>query len=122
MKGNITEASSRKLIDQERSSIHKGHLRISILRILFEGDRKGLDIIRRLEEVTDGAWKPSPGSVYPVLQELEEADLISGRIDGRSIMYSITRDGKLAMSILCTDIRRHRMFMDWLIEIGDSGC
>lgn len=122
MADEIDGGRGKELIDHERGSIHKGHLRIAMLRILIEEDRKGLDIIRRLEKVTDGEWKPSPGSVYPVLQELEEAYLISGRTEGRSIVYSITDDGRLAMTILCKDIRKHRAFLDWMIEIGEPDC
>lgn len=122
MADEIDGGRGKELIDHERDSIHKGHLRMAILRILIEEDRKGLDIIRRLEKVTDGEWKPSPGSVYPVLQELEEAYLISGRTEGRSIVYSITDDGRLAMTILCKDIRKHRAFLDWMIEIGEPDC
>jgi DNA-binding PadR family transcriptional regulator len=50
--------------------------------------------MRRLEEQAGGRWRPSPGSVYPLLQLLEDEGLIFGTDeDGRKV-YELTQDGR----------------------------
>jgi DNA-binding PadR family transcriptional regulator len=44
---------------------------------LAEGSGHGYDLIQRLEEKSEGAWRPSPGSVYPTLQLLEDEGLVA---------------------------------------------
>jgi DNA-binding PadR family transcriptional regulator len=63
------------------------------LLLLAETPRNGYQIIQELAERSRGAWRPSPGSVYPVLQQLEDEGLVvSGSADvGR--MYRITEAG-----------------------------
>jgi DNA-binding PadR family transcriptional regulator len=46
------------------------------LSLLAEGPRNGYQIIQEISERTDGVWRPSPGSVYPALQQLEDEGLI----------------------------------------------
>ena len=54
----------------------------------------GYDIIREIEERSGGAWRPSPGSIYPTLQMLEEEGLLtSEEVDGKRT-YSITEAGR----------------------------
>jgi DNA-binding PadR family transcriptional regulator len=50
----------------------QGDLRLVVLRLLAEKPRHGYDIIKALEERSGGTYSPSPGSVYPTLQLLEE--------------------------------------------------
>ncbi len=55
----------------------------------------GSEIMKELEEVTSGVWRPSPGSVYPALAELERKGFIEAiDIDGRSKKYCLTDYGK----------------------------
>jgi DNA-binding PadR family transcriptional regulator len=54
----------------------------------------GYDLIRTLEERSGGMWRPSPGSIYPTLQMLEEEGLISGEDRDGKRVYSITDDGR----------------------------
>lgn len=54
----------------------------------------GYDVIREIEERSSGAWRPSPGSIYPTLQMLEEEGLLtSEEVDGKRT-YSITDAGR----------------------------
>ncbi|HTK16644.1 MAG TPA: PadR family transcriptional regulator, partial [Acidimicrobiia bacterium] len=54
-----------------------------------EGPGHGYDVIQNLEEKSGGAWRPSPGSIYPTLQLLEDEGLVR----------SIERDGKRVFEI-----------------------
>ena len=53
-----------------------GALRLVVLGLIAEEPRHGYDIIKALEAKFQGAYSPSPGAIYPMLQMLEEADLV----------------------------------------------
>ena len=75
------------------SPFQKGDLKYVILDLLKEKPRYGYEIIRHLEERSHGFYKPSPGSVYPTLQMLEEIGYaISKERDGKKV-YEITKEG-----------------------------
>jgi DNA-binding PadR family transcriptional regulator len=70
----------------------RGDIKFHLLEILKETPRHGYEIIGELEK-RSGGYRPSPGSVYPTLQMLEEAGfLTSEQIDGKKV-YTITADG-----------------------------
>jgi DNA-binding PadR family transcriptional regulator len=54
----------------------RGDIRAAILAILAEEPMHGYQIIQELAERTGGVWRPSPGSVYPTLQQLEDEELV----------------------------------------------
>jgi len=56
----------------------RGLLPLFVLVLLREGPLHGIDVMRSVETMTGGTWKPSPGSVYPLLRRLEEEGLIKG--------------------------------------------
>jgi DNA-binding PadR family transcriptional regulator len=72
----------------------RGGIRVVILELLSQGPRHGYDIIRAIGERTGGMWQPSPGSVYPTLQQLEDEGLVSAEAsDGRRV-YALTESGR----------------------------
>ena len=74
--------------------MRRGDIRTAVLAILVEEPGHGYDVIQRLEEKTEGAWRPSPGSVYPTLQLLEDEGLVrSVERDGKRV-YEITDQGR----------------------------
>jgi DNA-binding PadR family transcriptional regulator len=56
----------------------------------------GYQIISELSERTGGVWRPSPGSVYPTLQLLEEQGLITGAEDEGKRVFTLTEAGQQA--------------------------
>ena len=71
----------------------RGDVRSAILSLLAEGPMHGYQIIQEIEKRSNGAWKPSPGSVYPTLQMLaDEGLLLADEADGRKT-YSLTASG-----------------------------
>jgi DNA-binding PadR family transcriptional regulator len=75
------------------SSFQKGDLKYVILDLLKDKPRHGYEIIRELEEMSHGMYKPSPGAVYPTLQMLEDLDYtVCANQDGKKV-YSITEAG-----------------------------
>jgi len=64
------------------------------LLLLAEEPRNGYQIMQEVQERSDGAWRPSPGSVYPALQQLEDEGLIrSEEHDGRKL-FALTDAGR----------------------------
>jgi DNA-binding PadR family transcriptional regulator len=51
-------------------------VRIALLLLLAEGPNNGYQLMKALEERSEGQWSPSPGSVYPALSQLEDEGLI----------------------------------------------
>ncbi len=74
--------------------MRRGDIRKAMLVALREGPANGYEIMRRLEEMSGGLWRPSPGSVYPHLQMLEDAGVVeSNEVDG-SRTYTLTESGR----------------------------
>lgn len=73
-------------------SIPRGFMEMHILRILQQ-PHHGYEIIKHIEQEC-AYWKPSPGSVYPILGKLKKAGLITEKAKGRKNVYTITRAGK----------------------------
>jgi DNA-binding PadR family transcriptional regulator len=72
--------------------MRRGDIKFHLLEILKETPRHGYEIIIELEKQS-GGYRPSPGSVYPTLQMLEEGGyLTSEQIDGKKV-YTITEEG-----------------------------
>lgn len=72
----------------------RGDVRAAILALLAERPMHGYEIIGELDERTQGAWRPSPGSVYPTLQMLEEEDLVAGEEADGKRRFTLTATGK----------------------------
>jgi DNA-binding PadR family transcriptional regulator len=53
----------------------------------------GYEMIKEVEERTEGAWTPSAGSIYPTLQMLEDADLIRGEESDGKRRFTLTEAG-----------------------------
>lgn len=71
----------------------RGDVRSAIVSLLAEGPMHGYQIIQEIGRRTGGAWKPSPGSVYPTLQLLaDEGVILAQESDGRKT-YSLTETG-----------------------------
>jgi DNA-binding PadR family transcriptional regulator len=77
-----------------RRRASRGDVRTAALLLLAQEPRNGYQIMQELEERSEGLWRPSPGSVYPALQQLEDEGLIrSEETDGRRL-YHLTEAGR----------------------------
>ncbi len=65
-----------------------------MLALLSEQPRHGYEIIQEIAERTSGSWRPSPGSVYPAIQQLEDEGLVrTEEADGRRTVH-LTESGQ----------------------------
>lgn len=71
----------------------KGNLQFMILRLLIDSPKHGYQIIKDLESQFKGFYSPSPGSVYPILQMLEDREFVSTSKEGKKKVYTITEEG-----------------------------
>ncbi|MCA1623789.1 MAG: PadR family transcriptional regulator [Acidobacteria bacterium] len=73
--------------------MRRGDIKFHLLEILKDAPRHGYEIISELE-TRSGGYRPSPGSVYPTLQMLEEGGYLTGeQVEGKKV-YTITDKGR----------------------------
>jgi DNA-binding PadR family transcriptional regulator len=66
----------------------RGDVRTALLTLLAEEPRNGYQLMQEIERRSDGVWRPSPGSVYPALQQLEDEGLVrSDESEGRKLFH-----------------------------------
>ena len=79
-----------------RPQARRGALRAAVLSLLAEQPMHGYQVMQELEARSGGRWRPSAGSVYPTLQQLEDEQLVSvEEIDGRRT-FQLTDAGRSA--------------------------
>jgi DNA-binding PadR family transcriptional regulator len=71
----------------------RGDVRAALLLLLAESPQNGYQLIQEIERRTDGLWKPSPGSVYPSLQQLEDEGLVRAQEQDGRRTYTLTDEG-----------------------------
>ena len=76
-----------------RGRTRRGEIRTALLAILNEAPGHGYELIQRIEAKTEGRWKPSPGSVYPTLQLLEDEGLVAASETDDKRTYVLTEAG-----------------------------
>jgi DNA-binding PadR family transcriptional regulator len=69
-------------------------VRAAILAVLGDGPRNGYQIMSEIEERSHGAWRPSPGAVYPALSQLADEGLIAAEESGGRRAFSLTDAGR----------------------------
>ena len=92
----------------------RGDVKYFILEVLAQGPRHGYDVIAALEEQTGGRYRPSPGSVYPTLQLLEDGGYAtSDTVDGKRV-YTITDAGRKLLADKAPEADAERVEEDGL--------
>jgi len=81
------EGRSRRMFDG-------GELRLVLLKLIADEPRHGYDLIRQIEELTGGAYAPSPGVVYPTITLLDDMGLIQEQqSEGAKKLFAVTDAG-----------------------------
>jgi len=78
------------------AAVPKGLLRYQVLELLSERPLSGSEIMKEMERRTDGCWRPSPGSVYPLLAWLQDSGLVREvpTEEGGVRRYELTEEGR----------------------------
>lgn len=74
----LAQAGAQAGAQARGPKVRRGDVRTAILDVLSTGPMNGYQIIQAIAERSGGAWKPSPGSVYPTVQQLEDEGLVEG--------------------------------------------
>ncbi|HEY4830163.1 MAG TPA: PadR family transcriptional regulator [Solirubrobacteraceae bacterium] len=77
-----------------RGRRRRGDVRLALLMLLAEEPRNGYQLMQTIEERSDGRWRPSPGSVYPTLAQLEDEGLIRGVDQEGTKLFELTDQGR----------------------------
>ena len=72
----------------------RGDVRAAVLALLADRPMHGYEMIKEIDERTQGAWTPSAGSIYPMLQLLEDEGLIRGEDSDGKRRFTLTDEGK----------------------------
>jgi DNA-binding PadR family transcriptional regulator len=94
----------------------RGDVRAAILVLLGEEPRNGYQLMQAIEQRSDGLWKPSPGSIYPALQQLEDEGLVVVQSEEGRKWYVLTDDGRSHV-----DQRADELGAPWDAVKGDVG-
>ncbi len=76
----------------------QGYLKILVFKALEEGPKSGYSLMKFVEEKT--GTKPSPGSIYPLLDQLKKEKLVEAKGVGRANEYRLTKAGKQKVAII----------------------
>jgi DNA-binding PadR family transcriptional regulator len=95
----------------------RGSLRTWVFSILQQAPKNGAEISNQIEEASQGNWRPSPGSIYPLLDELCKEGSIAKREDGR---YEITERGKQEFEWPYNNAARQPRSLDDVVEEMNS--
>lgn len=77
-----------------RGRRNRGDVRASVLLLLDEQPRHGYEILTELADRSDGSWRPSPGSVYPVLKALSAEGLVHPEQEAGRRVFHLTDEGR----------------------------
>lgn len=78
----------------QRPKVGRGDVRAAVLLVLVDGPTHGYQLIADITERSDGFWRPSPGSIYPVLKQLTEEGLVVSEKEGGRQMVELTDAGR----------------------------
>jgi len=76
-----------------RRRMRRGDVRAALLVLLDEQPQSGYALMEEIERRSNGAWRPSPGSVYPTLKQLEDEELVRPEAGEGRTPYSLTDAG-----------------------------
>lgn len=92
-----------------RRWFESGDMKYVILKLLREKPMHGYEVMKALEEHTSGCYKPSPGTVYPTLQWLEDEGLVkANEVEGKKV-YEVTDAGRAFLD-------EHRSVVDEIFD------
>ncbi|MDT7900817.1 MAG: PadR family transcriptional regulator [Acidianus sp.] len=105
--------------------LRKGTLKLLILEALNDKPMHAYEIIKSIEKKFHGIYKPSPGSLYPVLKQLIGSGMITVEEKDDKKIYIITDKGKEAFNKMKTEMKnvftknnQYRKLVNQLFEIG----
>ncbi len=101
---------------------NKAFVALAILTLLKDGKAYGNQLTKRIEEMTEGLYKPNPNTLYPVLRMLEEEKHVIGKWEQPDVhskrIYEITKDGKKHIAELQKNLAVHFNYLERFVEVS----
>ncbi len=105
-----------------RRFFRQGEVRMALLSLIDDEPAHGYELMKRLEERSGGMYKASAGTVYPVLQQLEDEGLIKVQEEDGKKVYHVTETGKEELQLCQEDVERiwerAHGWKDWGVHMG----
>ncbi len=105
-----------------RRFFKQGQVRLALLSLLQDEPAHGYELMKRLEERSGGLYRASAGTVYPVLQQLEDEGLVRIVEEGGKKVYHLTDEGREEVLVHEDEIegiwRRAHGWKDWGVSMG----
>ena len=99
-----------------RRRMRRGDVRAALLVLLEEEPRNGYGLMQEIERRSGGVWRPSPGSVYPALQQLEDEGLVRVEEQEGRKLFHLTDEGRAHVTE-----HRDRLGEPWATVTEDVG-
>src|SRR5947209_19698379 len=99
-----------------RRRMRRGDVRAAMLVLLAEEPRNGYGLMQEIEQRSEGEWRPSPGSVYPALAQLEDEGLVRAETEGSGRHFALTDEGRAHV-----DEHREELGEPWANLGGEGG-
>lgn len=105
-----------------RRFFRQGEVRLALLSLLENDPAHGYELMKRLEERSGGLYRASAGTVYPVLQQLEDEGLVRTAEEGGKKVYHLTKEGREELLVHGEEIesiwKRAHGWKDWGVTMG----
>lgn len=106
----------------KRGFFRSGEVRLALLSLLADEPGHGYELMKRLEERSGGLYRASAGTVYPVLQQLEDEGLVASIEEGGKRVYRITGEGRRVLAAEKETVdriwRRAGRWREWGCHLG----
>src|SRR3954454_15286744 len=79
---------------QGRGRAQRGDVRTAALLLLADTPMHGYQLMQAIADRTEGAWRPSPGAIYPTLNQLQDEGLVTMTTDGGRKLATLTEAGR----------------------------
>jgi len=83
---------------QGRGRAQRGDVRTAALLLLADTPMHGYQLMQAIADRTEGAWRPSPGAIYPTLNQLQDEGLVTMTTDGGRKLATLTEAGREYLS------------------------
>ena len=105
-----------------RRFFRQGEVRLALLSLLSDEPAHGYELMKRLEERSGGMYKASAGTVYPVLQQLEDEGLVRIQEEDGKKIHHLTEAGREELLLYSEDVdriwQRATGWKDWGVHMG----
>ena len=103
-RGGEGRGGPRGLGGRGRGRAQRGDVRTGVLLLLADQPMHGYQIMQAMSDRTSGAWRPSPGAIYPTIAQLEDEGLVTIQEEGGRRLVTLTPEGRTYLTERSTQL------------------